>query len=254
MPAPVTLTATGAQFAKKEDGSIFVTGATGKDVYTIVAHTNLKGITGVRLEAMADASLPAGGPGRAQNGNFVLNELKLTAASPTDPRAAKPVALQNASADFSQDSWDVRGAIDGNDGTGWAVSPQFNKTHTAVFETAEDVGQGETTILSFTFNQQFPDGMHSLGRLRLSVTNSPKPFTMSSQPAEVAQILSTPADQRTDEQKQKLAAHYRAQDRELARLQAEVAKSEEQLKNRRLVGMQDLAWALINNPAFLFNR
>jgi hypothetical protein len=51
-----------------------------------------------------------------------------------------------------------------------------------------------------------------------------------------------------------VAAYYRSQDEELVRLEREVAKSEEMLKNRRLVGVQDLGWALINNPAFLFNR
>ncbi len=252
-PAEMT-SMVGAQFAKKEDGSIFVSGANGKDAYTIVAHSNLKGITGVRLEALADPALPAGGPGRAQNGNFVIHEFKLSAANPSDPRGAQPVTLQNATANFSQQSWDVRGAIDGNEGTGWAVSPEFNKNHTAVFETAEDIGQGDMTTLTFTFLQQFQDGKHTLGRFRLAVTNSPRPFTMNSLAPELVQIIKTPAEQRTEEQKQKLAAYYRTQDRELARLQAEVKKSEDLLKNRRLVGVQDLAWALINNPAFLFNR
>ena len=30
--------------------------------------------------------------------------------------------------------------------------------------------------------------------------------------------------------------------------------STRQLEQTRLIGAQDLAWALINNPAFLFNR
>lgn len=244
----------GAQFTKKEDGSILVSGANGKDVYTLIAHTNLKGITGVRLEALADPSLPAGGPGRAQNGNFVVNEVKLSLANPSDPRGARPIALQNAIANFSQQNWHVRGAIDGNEATGWAVSPEFNKNHSAVFETAEDVGEGEMVTLTFTLLQQYPDGKHSLGRFRLSVTTSPRPFVMNSLPPEVLQIIKTPREQRTNEQQQQLAAYYRSQDQELARLQSEVKTSEEQLKNRRLIGVQDLAWALINNPAFLFNR
>jgi hypothetical protein len=246
--------AVGAQFEKKEDGSVFVTGPNGKDIYTIVATTEMAGISGVRLEALADPSLPAGGPGRAQNGNFVLNELKLTAAAPNDPRGAQPVELENATADFSQASWDVRGAIDGNEGSGWAVSPEFNKNHTAIFECKEDMGQPSGTVLTFSLSQQFQDSTHSLGRFRISITNSARPFTQSRLPADLVQIIRTPADQRTEEQKQKVAAHFRSQDAELVRLQTEVAKSEDMLKNRRLVGVQDLAWALINNPAFLFNR
>ncbi|MCQ8115604.1 hypothetical protein, partial [Vibrio parahaemolyticus] len=89
-----------------------------------------------RLEALADASLPAGGPGRAMNGNFVISELKLTAAPKADPKKVTNASLQNASADFSQDNWSVQGAIDGNEASGWAVSPKFNESHWAIFELA----------------------------------------------------------------------------------------------------------------------
>jgi len=43
-------------------------------------------------------------------------------------------------------------------------------------------------------------------------------------------------------------------DLKLAQLRADAVLSEEQLKNIRLTAAQDLAWALINSPAFLFNR
>ena len=49
-------------------------------VYTVIAETSLTGITGVRLEAIEDASLPMDGPGmQATNGNFVLSELEVYA-------------------------------------------------------------------------------------------------------------------------------------------------------------------------------
>jgi hypothetical protein len=48
--------------------------------YTVIAETSLTGITGVRLEALEDASLPMGGPGmQTINGNFVLSELEVYA-------------------------------------------------------------------------------------------------------------------------------------------------------------------------------
>ena len=70
---------------------------------TISAETELTGITGLRLEVLTDSRLPNKGPGRATDGNFVLNELELTAAPKADPKQAKPVKLANALADFSQD-------------------------------------------------------------------------------------------------------------------------------------------------------
>jgi hypothetical protein len=43
-------------------------------------------------------------------------------------------------------------------------------------------------------------------------------------------------------------------DPKLARLRADVELSTGQLKDRRLTAAQDITWALINTPAFLFNR
>jgi hypothetical protein len=37
-------------------------------------------------------------------------------------------------------------------------------------------------------------------------------------------------------------------------LQADAKNSEAQLGNKRLTAAQDVVWALINTPAFLFNR
>ena len=44
------------------------------------------------------------------------------------------------------------------------------------------------------------------------------------------------------------------EDNQLAQLKCDLAESSKQLANRRLTAAQDLAWALINSPAFLFNH
>jgi hypothetical protein len=243
----------GATFTKNADGSVSVGGTNGKDVYTIVAPTDLKGITAIRLEALADPALPAGGPGRAPNGNFVLSELTVTAAPKSDASQAALVGLANAVADFSQESWAVGGAIDGGDGAGWAIASEFGKSHVAVFETRDSIAHDGGSLLTFQLSQQFA-GAHTLGKIRLSVTNSPRPVGLEKLPEELAKLLATPADQRTPEQKQALLAQYRATDADYARLAETYQQAELEHNNRRLIGVQDLAWALINNPSFLFNR
>src|SRR5438477_11872464 len=102
-----------------------------KDTYTVTVTTKLTNVTALRLEVLPDDSLPAKGPGRAQNGNFVLNEFTVKAAPTDKPMESKGVALHKAVADFSQEGWAVGGAIDNNPATGWAVLPQFGKAHLA---------------------------------------------------------------------------------------------------------------------------
>src|SRR5204862_106705 len=84
------------------DGSVLAGGKNpSPEVYTVTATTKATGITGLRLEVLPDDSLPAKGPGRSPtNGNFVLNEFKVTVAPENDPKAAKAVVFKRALAEF----------------------------------------------------------------------------------------------------------------------------------------------------------
>ena len=67
----------GATLTLQADGSILASGKNpDTDTYTLVVPTDLKGITGLRLEALPDPSLPQNGPGRATN--FCLSEMTVT--------------------------------------------------------------------------------------------------------------------------------------------------------------------------------
>jgi hypothetical protein len=250
---PDKLEAKTATLTKQSDGSILATGKNqGPELYTITATVKLPSVTGIRLEALPDGSLPAKGPGRGPNGNFVLNELRLTAGS---GKKSKPVGLHKATATFAQQDWAVAGAIDGNLATGWAVFPRFGEAHTAIFELKQPVAGGEKgTVLTFALDQRYPDKQHHLGKFRLSVTDSKNPSSTGSLPAEVVAALKVPAAQRTPAQAAALVAYHRSQDAEYRRLQAEAAQFPEPPSDPRLLGAQDLAWSLMNTPAFLFNH
>jgi hypothetical protein len=246
--------AVGATLTVQDDKSILVSGKLAKDTYTIAAPVELKSLTGLRLEALTDPSLPASGPGRAPNGNFVIHEITATL---TPQGGSEPIVLklENATADFAQSGLVAAGAIDGNVATGWAVSPQFGKPHEAIFEIAEAVESEKISgTLSVTISQQYRDGKHLLGKFRLSVTGAEKPLTRPKLPDAVASALAVAKDKRTQEQAATVAEHFRSLDTEYARLSAAVKSASDQATSARVLGVQDLAWALINSPAFLFNR
>jgi hypothetical protein len=77
------------------DQSMLAGGSTpDTDVYTITAQTFLTGITGIRLEALEDPSLPFNGPGRwPGNGNFVLSEFEVGISPIPEPATSTLMAV-----------------------------------------------------------------------------------------------------------------------------------------------------------------
>ena len=88
-----------------------------------------------------------------------------------------PLKLINASATYSQQGWPVAHAIDGNSKSGWAFSPHAGENQTAVFEISNvlDYGPENDAVMEFAVVQEFGED-HTLGRFRLSTTNSPAPI------------------------------------------------------------------------------
>ncbi|HEV3003225.1 MAG TPA: DUF1553 domain-containing protein, partial [Pirellulales bacterium] len=206
-PATVA-SAEGSTPAKQPDGSIIFGGARPeRDTYTIVAETDLKNITAIRLEVLTDPGLPQQGPGRQDNGNLHLSEFEVLAAPRNDPAAAARIALENPSADFDQDGWTVAMAIDGKLESAWGIYPQVGKPHQAVFEFKEPIGHDGGTTFTFTLEQKHGGG-HLIGRPRLSISNSPKPVRAAKGlPDAIAAALALRAEARSDEQRAELALH-----------------------------------------------
>ena len=237
-----------------EDRSVLVSGPHGKQTYTLTARTDLSGMTGIRLEVLPDKSLPQGGPGRAPDGNFVISRFRVRATSMTDSKEEQTVVLTGAVADFNQSGRDVFGTIDEDLHSGWGIRPEVNQPHEARFEMKTNIGFKTGTLLTFEIDQQYYDGLHSIGRFRISVTTDARPIGFSSLPFVIVGILKTPVQQRSNRQLKELTDYYRSIDSEVQRIEAELKQVTKRTINSRLVGVQDLAWALINSPAFLFNH
>jgi WD40 repeat protein len=176
---------------------------------------------------------------------------------------------------------------------GWAVSNKTGENHWAIFEAKEPVAVTEPMIATVKIEQRFNGGKHALGRFRISFTDTKGPLPLGVS-ARAVELAAKPANQRSgaeqrefaaliareDPQWQKRSAALAAaikpvprdqkivaleaeqadaekpvlDDPDLVRLRSDVEQSGRQLKNQRLTAIQDLAWALINSPAFFFNH
>jgi len=252
-PTPATATTEdGSTLTINKDGSITASGKSAAvDLYTITGEVKLPGnITALRLEALADDSLPAKGPGRSPNGNFVLTELTMNSKPVADAGKPKPVKLSGGTATFEQATFPAKNAIDANRATGWAISPKFGENSTAMFKTTA-VNAKDGVTLSVALAQEYGTA-HLIGKFRLSVTTDADPKLASSLAADVVKILDTPAKDRTGPQNAKLKAMMIADDSEYKQLESDIPTAPP--ADARVLGAQDLVWALLNTSSFLFNR
>jgi hypothetical protein len=197
--------AVGATLTRLADGSVLAGGPNpAVDTYTVEARTTLAGITGLRLEALPDPSLPNLGPGRSTVGNFVLGGVRLSTVPESGPPV--PVRLTRVRVDYSQDNEDLKsvsGTLDADSATAWGIWPQLGRPHWAVFQTAQPIGTATGTRLrvELAFRTGYPYCV--LGRFRLSVTDRPFPLF---QPSLRRQTIR--ADTERDVQTRLGAAYY----------------------------------------------
>ena len=174
---PKTLEGGLTRLSVQGDGSIVASGDTTKrDLYTLTFENLPESITAIRLEALPDDRLPAGGPGRTYyegpKGDFFLSEFTLTAAG-------QPVKLARASSTAAGQ------AIDGNPLTGWTANNQFGTRSVAVFFPARPL-TARTAQLELLFERYYAS---SLGRFRLAVTTQPGEIKPTELPHEVESVL-----------------------------------------------------------------
>ncbi|HRQ72666.1 MAG TPA: PSD1 and planctomycete cytochrome C domain-containing protein [Phycisphaerales bacterium] len=161
----------GSTLGVLEDGSVLASGVNPDvDVYEVEAVVGAGRVGALRLDALTHESLPHGGAGRAYNANFVLTGFEVEAA-PAKGGAFEPVAFAAARADHEQATFPVRNAIDGDPGSGWAVTGyERREDRTAEFVPTEPVGfEGGTRVrVRLRFESKFTQ--HAIGRFRLAVS------------------------------------------------------------------------------------
>jgi hypothetical protein len=176
---------------------------------------------------------------------------------------------------------------------GWAISgaPSIQR-HTATFKLDPPIASTNGAQLRFVLMQHY-GGDFLLGRFRIYVTGSEDPLDFG-YPEKIVEAAKAPAGERTPEQSLAVLEYFRDSDGEfwkrkqavlraaeplgtdskLAELQDLLKQAEQpvrldpelvqlreankdsalQSQNKRLTVVQDLAWALVNSPSFLFNH
>ena len=198
---PEISSASNSTLTIQPDGSILASGPRPEtDTYTVLAAHSVMPVTGVRLEVLTDDSLPKKGPGRQDNGNLHLTDFHVFAVQ--SDASMMEVALTNALADFNQQDWGIEKAIDDKSKSAWGIYPEVGKPHTAVFEFASPVFDAERLEIILA---QDHGGGHVIGRFRLSATRARPPHRLNTFPDDISTVLNVPPENRSLEQKLKLA-------------------------------------------------
>lgn len=196
-----------------KDGSVLTAGEPpANDTYTFFAKTDLKQVTGIRLEALKHATLPSGSLSFAGSGNFVLTEIEVSQVASQDDESAKPFPMKSAAATFEQGGHPVVQAFDGDSNTGWAVweGRLVDREHTAVFRFSEPIEVEPDGLFRVVLRHDSPHERHNLGRFRLALSGTDEPKLVSGDD-ELRLALAKSSDSRSDaEAKMVGRAHRRS--------------------------------------------
>jgi hypothetical protein len=250
----------GASGTIQPDQSVLVSGAApATDTYTVIMETALTEMSGLRLEALTDPSLPGQGPGRTdeKRPNFILHEVEVTAeplaaaSDVSEAPSAQAVRFVSATADFAQARWAPEGLIDGDPKTGWAIGPQFGKPHSVELKMESPLVIPSGMRLVVRLPQNFGSG-RTLGRLRLSAWTSQR--LPDSSMEDMRQLARIAPEQRTEGQQQRLQQYFQELDTEMQDLQRQMAALEKSLQEIRPDVTAVMVEMSETRPSFIFKR
>lgn len=209
---PVARSVNGTKLTVDNDGLVKASGKNpGKDTYHLTLDSLERppgaqvGSIALRLEVLAADDLPAKGPGRASNGNFVVNrvEVKLNGHA---------VEWRAANATHYQKPHLPENFVKKND-VGWAILPKAGQSHELILvgdvptePTAAD--SVESPAFEVSIVQNHGNG-HTLGRLRVSIAWSDDVGLSATLDPDLVAFSRIPEGDRTTEQAQKLDESFR---------------------------------------------
>ena len=225
---PRDATATnGVRLTTQPDGSILASGPNAElTTYTATFETKGEGLTGLRLEALPDPSLPRGGPGRDAYGHFRVTGLAVSiaplAGGPGSPGGSDEAPLEIATLQVD----DAAGAFEPMDllaGAGahaggygkrraWGINalretPRLPRH--AVLKAARPFGFPGGTRVTLRIAQEDGSIGQGVGRFRLAATAAADPLIGAKLTPPSRRALARPAAERPVGGETDLAAEFR---------------------------------------------
>jgi len=203
----------GVRLTAALEESIIASGANPSETtYTIEAFSTLPRITAIRLEALPDASLPKGGPGRDIYGNFQMNGFEIEAAAGTK-LAISSIKADDSAGGASVDAFFPKTLPRGAHAPrGWLIDASREtprRPRQIVFTLEQPLVAPAGTRLTIRLKHEAAAVGQAIGRFRLSATSSRTPERIVQLPARLRPVLAIPTTQRTEQQQKDVVAFYR---------------------------------------------
>ena len=189
------------------DGSVVASGPNPPlTTYTVSAVTSSRAITGLRLEALPDPSLPKNGPGRDAYGHFRITGIQVEIAPAGGARSAaatrlplKTMKVDDSAVSFKPEDLLVDGAAHSRKNGAWtitAIRDAKRVARHAVLVPEKPFGFAAGTRITLRIDHLDGTIGQGLGRFRLAVTSAPKPLVGADVPARLRPIVIGPASGR----------------------------------------------------------
>ena len=210
--------AAGSTLIAESDGRIFASGtAPRNEAYVMELAVPGGAATGIRLEALPDARLPRGGPGRDAYGNFNITQIKVEV-----PQGSvwAPVAVQKLAADTGTRSLETkRGQV-------WTVDASREDTRLPrqLVVVLEQPLRAPEVRLTIVQDSEF--SCQSVGSFRLSATEASDPTTIVNVGHSLRSLLGKTG--RSEEQEEKLRDYFLSITPSLQAARAELKKAREE--------------------------
>ncbi len=224
---PVSATGdSGTTLTILEDKAVLASGTNpDRETYQVKFQTMAQQIAAVRIEILPDSSLPNNGPGRAGNGNLVVNAIGMTSGDQT-------ATWKTAVASHSQDGFEAKQLAE-NNSQGWALLPETGKAHQLILVAKEplqlaELEQGSLHSFQLTIQQNHGSN-HTIGKFRVHIATEPLEANEALASTEMVELLKLGAGERSAEQEQQLFNMFRASTPLLKNIREELALIKKQL-------------------------